>query len=376
MSSLCSNKDICGSCSWSHIPYQKQLLQKVSDINGSFKIKNVDLLCETILPSPITEHYRNRMDFVIDFEGRVGMREKGKWWKVIDGHTCFLADKKIEDLFHIVRTWVKSSGLSYYDRKSHQGLLRYAVIRSTTLGETMINVITSVPQHEQESSFLQESLAHLAKESLATTLIWSQNSTITDISFGDVLQTISGPGFIEERIGSSTYRISPNAFFQTNPHGAKLLLETVTAFCGDMHQKTLLDLYCGSGFFSIALAEKAKECIGVEMSKDAIRDARINAEINDRTIQYHDAKTEEFDWKNLSGDVVILDPPRSGMHDKALEDILQVKPKHIVYISCNYKNFAREMIQLQQYYTVEAMRAIDLFPHTPHVELVSSLLLK
>ncbi len=376
MSSLCPNPDICGSCSWSHIPYQKQLLQKVSDINGSFKIKNVDLLCETILPSPVTEHYRNRMDFVIDFEGRVGMREKGKWWKVIDGHTCFLADKKIEDLFHIVRTWVKSSGLSYYDRKSHEGLLRYAVIRSTTLGETMINVVTSVPQHEQESSFLQESLAHLAKESLATTLIWSQNSTITDISFGDVLQTISGPGFIEEHIGSSTYRISPNAFFQTNPHGAQRLLETVTEFCGDMHQKTLLDLYCGSGFFSIALAEKAKECIGVEMSKDAIRDARINAEINHRTIQYHDAKTEEFDWKNLGGDVVILDPPRSGMHDKALKDILDVRPKHIVYISCNYKNFAREMIQLQKYYSVEAMRAIDLFPHTPHVELISSLLFK
>ena len=161
-----------------------------------------------------------------------------------------------------------------------------------------------------------------------------------------------------------------------NPHGARLLLETVTEFCGDMHQKTLLDLYCGSGFFSISLAEKAQKCIGVELSKEAIRDARINAEMNHRTIQYHDAKTEEFDWKDLVADVVILDPPRSGMHDKALEDILHAQPKHIVYISCNYKNFAREMVQLQQYYQVEAMRAIDLFPHTPHVELVSSLILK
>ena len=112
------------------------------------------------------------------------------------------------------------------------------------------------------------------------------------------------------------------------------------------------------------------------MNKDAIADARINAQINNRTIQYHDAKTEEFDWKDLAADVVILDPPRSGMHDKALQDVLRVKPKHIVYISCNYKNFAREMIQLQPYYTVKAMRAIDLFPHTPHVELVSSLILK
>src|SRR3989338_1165932 len=104
----------------------------------------------------------------------------------------------------------------------------------------MINMVTSVPQHEQESSFLQKSLAHLAKESRATTLIWSQNNTITDISFGDILHIISGPGFIEERIGSSTYRISPNAFFQTNPHGARLLLETVTEFCCDMQEQTLL----------------------------------------------------------------------------------------------------------------------------------------
>ncbi|MCR4313728.1 MAG: 23S rRNA (uracil(1939)-C(5))-methyltransferase RlmD [Candidatus Uhrbacteria bacterium] len=379
MQSTCPKKDICGSCSWSPIPYEKQLMQKLSDINGSFAIKELDLRCESILPSPVTEHYRNRMDFAIDYQGHVGLKEKGKWWKVIDGHGCFLADEQIDELFKAVRDWVKTCDLSFYDRKAHTGLLRYAVIRSTTLEQTMVNIVTSSSRHGEEprrsgrgDEVIQKILA-LAHNDGLTTLIWSQNSTITDVSYGDILETLTGPGFIEEEISGHRYRISPNAFFQTNSHGAALLLKTVEEFCGDLSGKTLLDLYCGSGFFSVALAPRASRTVGVEMVPEAIVDARVNAELNHVTIEFHDAKTEDFDWTSLGADVVILDPPRSGMHDKALVDILANPPNHIVYVSCNYKNFAREMIQLQKIYHIDAMRAIDLFPHTPHVELVTKL---
>lgn len=376
MTTLCPNKKVCGSCSWSHIPYQKQLDQKLSDINGSFALKELDLQCTTILPSPITEHYRNRMDFVIDFEGRVGMREKGKWWKVIDGHTCFLSDQKIETLFHQIREWAKTSGISYYDRKAHTGLLRYAVLRATRTGETMVTIVTSKPETEEEKKTLVESQKKAAEQLAPTTWIWSQNSTITDVSFGDTLTVISGPGYIQEKISESVYQISPNAFFQTNSHAALLLLDTVREFCGDLKDKTLLDLYCGSGFFSIALAGQANQTIGLEMNPEAIKDAKINADLNHVAVEYKGVKTEESDWINLNADVVILDPPRSGMHDKALQDILEHPPERIVYVSCNYKNFAREMVELQKIYHVEKMRAIDMFPHTPHVELVTSLVRK
>ena len=373
MQSFCPNKEVCGSCSWSHIPYEKQLLQKLSDINGSFALKGVDLEVKEIVPSPVTEHYRNRMDFVIDFEGRVGMRQKGKWWKVIDNHTCFLSDEKIEALFHVIRDWSKSSGLSYFDRKAHTGLLRYAVIRSTTLGQTMVNIVTSVPEDETD---IRNSLATLSENKGISTLIWSQNSTISDVSYGDSLETISGPGFIEEEVRGNRFRISPNAFFQTNSHAAASLLDTVDEFCGDLSGKTLLDLYCGSGFFSVALSPRAGKTIGVEMIPEAIADARVNAEINNANVEYHDAKTENFDWMAFGADVVILDPPRSGMHDSALADVIGAKPQTIVYVSCSPKNFAREMIQLQNHYSVESMRAIDMFPHTPHVELVTKLVRK
>ncbi len=376
MTELCPNKEVCGSCGWSHIPYEKQLSQKLSDINGSFKLKGLDLQCQEILPAKKTSHYRNRMDFVIDFEGRVGMRQKGKWWKVTDNHHCFISDEKIEQLFDVVRSWTKEANLSFFDRKAHTGLLRYAVIRVSSTGDSMMNIVTSKPADENEKEKLTKSLSDLSAVSDISTLIWSVNDTIADLSFGDNLTTISGNGYIEEEVNGKKYRISPNAFFQTNSDGASLLQKTVEDFCGDLSEKTLLDLYCGTGFFAISLAGKAKKTIGVELSADAIKDAKVNAEINNVDVEFYDGKTEEFDWEQYKADVVILDPPRSGMHDKALSDVLRILPETIIYVSCNPKNFAREMIQLQKFYTVENMTAIDMFPHTPHVELVTKLIKK
>jgi 23S rRNA (uracil1939-C5)-methyltransferase len=198
------------------------------------------------------------------------------------------------------------------------------------------------------------------------------NSTTTDVSFGDTMEVISGSGYIEEFINGFRYRITPNAFFQTNSHAAALLQKTVLEFVGDASGKKILDLYCGSGFFGIALG-KGGAVMGVESVPDAIRDAKMNAELNNIGIEFHEAKTESFDWGTLHPDVLILDPPRMGMHDNALADVLKNKPPRIVYISCNYKNFARELVLLKEHYGVAAMRAIDMFPHTPHVELITCL---
>lgn len=313
------------------------------------------------------------MDFVIDFEGRVGLRQKGKWWRVIDNHTCFLADTAIEELFNVVREWATQSGLSYFDRKAHTGVLRYAVIRSTSIGETMISVVTSAPTSTEEEIEIKNNLEVLATLSKATTVVWSINNTTSDTSVGDELRTISGSGWLTEEVNDRTYRITPNAFFQTNLYATPLLQQTVIDAVGDCSGKTVMDLYCGSGFFAVALGANAKRVIGVEVVPEAIADARVNAELNNVDIEFFDQKTEEFDWVRYAPDVVILDPPRSGMHDAALQDVLKAAPQRIIYVSCNYKNFAREMLALEQHYSVENMVAIDMFPHTPHVELVTTL---
>ncbi len=387
--SPCPHPDVCGSCGWSHIPYQKQLQQKLSDINGSFKIKNLDLRIEEIIASPKTTHYRNRMDFVIDWQGSVGLREKGKWWRVIDDHTCFLADERIEELFHIVRDWTKTAGLSFYDRKANVGCLRYAVIRSTTLGQAIITIVTSTPTDDSEKRKIEMALENLteltqkssrpllASGSVHPTILWTVNHTASDVSYGDEMHVIFGDGCIEENISGYRYRISPNAFFQTNPHAASALLDTVREFVGDLSDKTLLDLYCGTGFFSIALAKDAKRTIGIELVADAIKDAHVNAELNNLqdTIEYLASPTENIDWLAYNADIAIIDPPRAGLHPTTLDDLMKPNaPKEIVYVSCNYKNLARELVILSKSYEVESIRAIDMFPHTPHVEVVTKLI--
>ncbi|MBT4857392.1 23S rRNA (uracil(1939)-C(5))-methyltransferase RlmD [Candidatus Uhrbacteria bacterium] len=388
--SKCPKHEVCGSCKWSHIPYKKQLKQKLSDINGSLAIKKLDLKCTEILPSPVTDHYRNRMDFVINFEGLVGMREKGKWWRVIDNHTCFLSDEKIENLFSKIHAWSKSAGLSYFDRKSHVGLLRYAVVRSTSTGETLINIITSDPsvsevpeddksthkpcvESEEDIRAVLENLQELAGP---TTLIWTTNATISDVSFGEKETVITGPGYLTENINGVSYRISPQSFFQTNLYAAPLLQETVVGLI-DEDAKTVLDLYCGSGFFSLPIAQKVDHVTGVELNEFAIADAKINAEQNKITnVEFFSAKTESLKLTDYKADTIVVDPPRSGMHDDALASLMETGAKQIIYISCSYKNLARELVTLTEKYEVADMLAIDMFPHTPHVEVVCNLRLK
>lgn len=373
MNSLCPNPTICGSCSWAHIPYENQLKQKLSDINGSFALKKLSYECTEIIPSPVTAHYRNRMDFAINFEGKVGLREKGKWWRVIDAHPCFISTKEIETLFFAVRDWVKQAELSFYDRKAHSGLLRYAVIRSTSLNQTMVSIITSLPQDIEEEHLVQNKLSQLATSLNVSTLIWIVNRTESDVSHGDDIRIISGRGTILEEINGSRYEISPNSFFQTNSFAAPILQSKALEACRDLSQKTFLDLYCGSGFFSIPASKIAKRTVGVEIVEEAIEDAKRNAMLNASNAEFFCAKSEEFDWAQFKADIILVDPPRSGMHDDALKKLINVAPKELVYVSCNPKNFAREMVQLKELYNLVEMVAIDMFPHTPHVELVARL---
>lgn len=373
MTSSCPQKDLCGSCSWSHIPYDKQLEQKLGDINGSLALKGLEERCTEILPSPKTNHYRNRMDYVINFEGKVGMRERGKWWRVIDDHCCFIGDERIDAMFYLARTWAQSSPLSRFDRKSYVGFLRYIVCRCTEQGERMLIVVTSAPINSDEEQLAIDELSRLNAVVNPETLVWSINHTTSDISSGDETRTIAGSGKLTENVNGLRYLISPHAFFQTNSHGAVSLLNTVIEFCGDVAGKKVLDLYCGSGFFGIALAKAGAQVTGVELVAEAIADARVNVELNGVSADFFDAKAEDFSWANIGADLVILDPPRAGMHDRALDEVIKNAPREIVYISCNYKSFARELVILKDKYEVIQMRAIDMFPHTPHVELVSLL---
>ena len=373
--SPCPNKEKCGSCSWSHIPYPAQLQQKLSDINGSFKKNNLLYKCDTIHPAPVTEHYRNRMDFAINYKGLVGLREKGKWWSIIDDHHCFISDKRIEELFSVSREWTKLAKLSFFDRKAHVGLLRYALIRVATTGESLLNIITSKPKDETEELQIKEQLSVLYSmtNSNPTSLVWGIVHSVSDVSRGDENIAIAGDPWITEKINNYNYRINPTDFFQTNSRAAELLQTKVMDFVKETTPNICLDLYCGSGFFTIPLADIVPKPIGVELVPEAIETAKINAQLNKKNVEFFTSKTEEYNWTTLNPDTIIIDPPRAGLHDKVISDIKKNPPQNIVYVSCNYKALARELGILHDLYDVQKIEAIDMFPHTPHVEVVSLL---
>jgi 23S rRNA (uracil-5-)-methyltransferase RumA len=387
MNDKCPNKEVCGSCEWSEIPYQEQLSRKLREINQCFEQNGFYYKVSSIKPSPKTSHYRNRMDFVIDYRGNFGLREKGKWWKVIDGHTCFISDEKIEEAFHRCYEWVKKCELSYLDRKTHEGLLSYIVLRYTTLGELMVNVVTSSDFLENDRGTIEEKFRELDEKIrpvdkfTATTLIWSVNHSKSDISSGDEIRVISGKGFIEEEINKIRYVITPNAFFQTNSLSAANLQETVMEFAKKTKAESILDLYCGSGFFTIPLSKIGKKTTGVEIIEEAVNTAKVNAKKNNaltnRSLaEFICEKSENSSWQNIPADLVVLDPPRAGLHKKVLEILNEIKPKNIIYVSCNFHNFVNEMKIFSLRYKISDSIAIDMFPHTHHVELVTLMTLK
>jgi 23S rRNA (uracil-5-)-methyltransferase RumA len=307
------------------------------------------------------------MDFVIDYQGNFGLREKGKWWKVIDGHTCFIADEKIEEAFHKCYDWVKKCGLTYLDRKTQKGLLSYIVLRSSTLGELMINVVTSSDFLEKDRGVIEEKI----KELSATTVVWSINHSKSDISSGDEVKMVSGNGFIGEEINKIGYVITPNSFFQTNSFAAAVLQETVMDFARKTKPQNVLDLYCGSGFFTIPLGKIAKKVIGVEIIQEAIDTAKINAKNNGSPAEFVCDKTENLAWKDIKADLVVLDPPRAGLNDKVLRTLVENRPKNIIYVSCNFASFVGELKIFSPRYKILDSVAVDMFPHTYHVELVT-----
>lgn len=376
MSDKCPNKKECGSCEWSDVPYEIQLKNKLSAINTSFMGAGFSTSEVHIEPSPATSHYRNRMDFVIDYLGNFGLRQKGKWWKVIDNHTCFISDVRIEEAFHDCYEWVKNCGLSYHDRRSHKGLLSYIVLKASLDGSLLANVVSSSDYTKEEESLILSKLRELADITKATTLVWSTNTTDSDVSFGDKVEVIRGPEYIEETVLGNKYRITPNSFFQTNSRGAAVLQGKVMEMALKSGAHKVVDLFCGSGFFTIPLSKICDKAVGIEVVEEAVDIARINAKVNNSGAEFICSKTESTDWSVFSPELLVLDPPRSGLHPKTLKEIIDLRPPNIIYVSCNFLKFVEEFKQLSQYYSLDKSVAVDLFPHTHHVELVNCLVKK
>lgn len=368
---------MCGGCATQDQPYAQQLVFK-EDLIRRTLLPFSPQIFRPILPSPDEYFYRNKMEFAFgglkDQPPLLGLRQKGKFDRIVDLGECRLQSPDVVPLLSAVRAWAIKENLPTYHLKSHKGYLRYLVVREGKMtGQRMVCLVTAEGPLPKES-FLQTLQSSGVR---VDTVVWSVNATLSDVAWGEERAVLLGPGSIEDKLGGLTFRISPRTFFQTNTRGAERLYQLIKDGLPPS-RGIFFDLYCGSGSIGLFCADRADKVIGIELNPQAVADAQANAIAFGATqAEYRAmdastfAKSPAFieQW-NAPGAIAVLDPPRPGLQPDVRQLLLDHPIERWVYVSCNPEALARDLTVLVPTYQIETAQAVDLFPHTPHVETV------
>jgi len=406
---FCQHFGVCGGCKWQMLPYHDQLLYKQREVEQQLRrIGKLDLpVMDPIIGSEQTRFYRNKLEFTFSnkryltsAELVTRLEEKNKmsstdnipapdpalgfhvprlFDKVIDIRECHLQPEPSNAIRQFIRKVAVEQGYSFYDIRAHEGWLRTLIIRTSSLGETMVN-LTFGYDSPSERTYLFDAL--LTAFPQITTLVYTINPKWNDSIYDLTPVIYKGSGYLTEKLGDFLYKIGPKSFFQTNTAQAEKLYEITRSFARLSGKEVLYDLYCGTGSIGIFCSRQAGKVIGVEAIAEAIDDAKENAKINGLSnVSFFagdvvDVCSDEFFGLHGRPDVVITDPPRAGMHEKLVRKLLDMEAPRLVYVSCNPATQARDLQLLSEKYQVEQLQPVDLFPHTHHIENVASLILR
>lgn len=396
---FCIHFGTCGGCKWQMLPYSKQLEYKEQEVRDAFKrigkLGYVPVL--PIIGSEKTIHYRNKLEFTFSNKkylsgeellllaeaewpgGALGYHVPRLYDKVIDITECWLMDDINNTIRNTLRSFALQNNLSYYDIKEHKGFLRNIIVRYASTGELMVNLIFGY----RDAEWIEKIGKHLLLQiPQITTLLFTINAKWNDSIYDLNPEIISGNGYIIDQLGKFKFKVSPKSFFQTNTKQAEILYSVVKDFAALDGTQTVYDLYCGTGSIGIFLSDSAHKIIGVEVITEAVNDAKENAVLNNllQTAFYAGDVIDICDdaFFSLHGrpDVVVIDPPRAGLHKKLVEKLLEIAPEKIVYVSCNVATQARDLQLLNEKFIIEKLQPVDMFPHTHHIECVALLKLK
>lgn len=389
---FCSHFGVCGGCQWQHLPYPSQLKYKQQQVLDVLqRIAKIELPeARPILGSEKDRFYRNKLEYTFsnkrwrtleeiqsgeEFKNNeaLGFHIPGMFDKVLDIEKCFLQ----EDFSNRVRLSVKAFCLAhqmdFFDLKLQQGLMRNLIVRTTSTGQKMVIVVF----FREETASREALLNHLLNEfPEITSLIYVINNKANDTIFDRETVVYQGSAYIVEKMEELQFIIGPKSFYQTNSEQAYRLYSLVREFAGLQGNELVYDLYTGTGTIANFLARQCRKVIGIEYIPEAIEDARANAELNgikNTTFFAADVKdllNNDFTAEQGRPDVLITDPPRAGMHGDVVKTILSAAPERVVYVSCNPSTQARDLSLMDNLYQVEALQAVDMFPHTQHVENV------
>ena len=395
---FCEHFGVCGGCKWQHLPYEYQLRCKQQQVTDALeRIAKVELPeVSPILGSAHTQHYRNKLEFTFsnrlwltfeqmnsgeEFPDRnaLGFHIPGAFDKVLDIKRCWLQEDISNELRLFIRHYAIEKGYSFYDLKAQQGVMRTLMVRTTSTGELMLIVVFG----EENRVAIEDVMGAIAERfPQITSLLYVVNLKVNDTIGDQEIYVYRGCDYIEEEMEGLRFRIGPKSFYQTNSLQAYELYKVARSFARLTGAECVYDLYTGTGTIANFVARQARKVIGIEYVPEAIEDAKLNSRVNgiDNTTFFagdmKDVLTAEFISEHGKPDVMIVDPPRAGMHGDVVNVILEAEPKRIVYVSCNPATQARDLALLDAKYRVTAVQPVDMFPHTHHVENVVALELK
>lgn len=389
---VCEHFGVCGGCKWQHIPYESQLRHKRDQVVDALtRIAKVEIPeVNPTLGSKETFCYRNKLEYTfsckcwITFEdlrsGReiadrnaLGFHIPGAFDKVLDIKKCWLQDDLSNRIRLFVRQYALAKGYEFYDIKAQQGLMRTLMVRIASTGEVMLIVVFARPEQEKIDDLMGAIAAEFPE---ITSLLYVVNQKVNDTIADQEVITYRGRDYINEEMEGLQFRIGPKSFYQTNSLQAYELYKVARRMACLKPDDLVYDLYTGTGTIANFVARQVKKVVGIEYVPEAIADAKLNSEVNgiDNTIFFagdmKDVLTDGFIEEHGRPDVMIIDPPRAGMHEDVVNVILNARPERIVYVSCNPATQARDLALMDSLYRVEEVQPVDMFPHTHHVENV------
>ena len=312
-------------------------------------------------------------DAAIDISFALGLHVPGTYHKVLDIDRCLLHPDTGNLILHDAKQFMKNSNLPAYGLKTHKGFWRFLMLRhSVAYDQWLVNIVTST---ELVSSVKPLADQLIAKYPQVVSVVNNITAKKSGVATGDYEVTLAGENCLKECIGPFEFEVSANSFFQTNTRGAEVLYDTVKQYADLSGAETVLDLYSGTGTIPIWLSDAAKSITGIEIVESAVADAEKNCcynEISNCEFLVGDIKTRLSDV-SAAPDVMIIDPPRPGMHKDVVKKVLEIKPSRIVYVSCNPATLARDLWMLSDRYRVAEVQPVDMFPHTYHIEAVAKL---
>ncbi len=374
----CPHFGVCGGCSYQTLSYENQKKIKEEQVRSLLESVVEELPWEGIKESPIPFSYRNKMEFSFGDERKdgplaLGLHKKNSFYDIVPVTDCKIVRDCYNQIVKAVVQFFSERGIPYYKKKSHEGYLRHLVLRSSIkTGSILINLVTS-SQMDVDLSPLVQQLLNLTIDGEIVGILHTINDNVADVVKKDDMHLLYGQDYFYEYLLDLKFKISPFSFFQTNTLGAEVLYETARDFIGDIDDKIVFDLYSGTGTIGQMMAAVARKVIGVEIVEEAVEAARENAKINgiDNCEFIAGDVLKVVDTLDVKPDVIVLDPPRDGIHPKAIGKIIDFGAREIVYISCKPTSLARDLeILLEAGYRVERACAVDMFPQNPNVETI------